>query len=183
MSKKKLAGIIGACIIVVIMVVIIATPGLTPTAGPPVEEPPVEPPDESGKYDEVTNIWVVAHSHDWDTDAEDDGIRVWINVLDENENIVLYTNADMPVKMEIYSTENKTYPWEPARLIYSGTTVLRNWYNDAFVTGAIGVKDIVWDDISEPLASEQQEYGLMYATVTLPNGRDFSARYYPCRIR
>ena len=60
--------------------------------------------------------------------------------------------------------------------------VLHNWYDDGFVSGAIGVKDIAWEEISPPLPSEQQEYGLIYVTVTLPNGQDYSARYDEARL-
>ena len=126
--------------------------------------------------EKATNAWVVAHSQDWDCDAEDDGIRVWVELLDKNEKMIEYENMTMPVKIEIYSTESKTFPSKPSRLIYSATARLHNWYEDAFVSGAVGVKDISWEEISPPLPSEQQEYGLIYVTVTLPNGKAYSAR-------
>ena len=181
MSRRKLAVIIAGCTVGIIVMI-----GLVASIAP---QEPGTGPGSTGQtgsetwVEDVTNIFVVAHSHDWDADAEDDGMRVWINLLDKNESIVMYTTAEIPVTIDIYSTESSSYPWEPERLIYSGTAVMRNWHSDAFVTGAIGVKDIAWDEISQPLASERQEYGLMYATVTLPNGRDYSGRYYPCRIR
>ena len=37
---------------------------------------------------EVTHAWVVAWPQNWNADAEDDGIRVWIELLDKDENIV-----------------------------------------------------------------------------------------------
>ena len=132
--------------------------------------------------DEVTNAWVVAHRYDWDADAEDEGIRVWVELLDKNEEMLEYQNVEIPIKIEIFSTESKTFPWKPSRLIYSISTALHDWHDDAFVTGAIGVKDIEWEEISLPLAHEQQEYGLIYVTVTLPNGRHYNARYDEARI-
>jgi hypothetical protein len=137
---------------------------------------PTTAPTSDKWMEEVTSAWVVSHSNNWDADAEDDGIRVWVELLDKQEDMIEYQNVEMPVKIEVYSTESKTFPWKPSRLIYSGTTVLHNWHDDAFVTGNTGVKDIAWEEISPPLPSEQQEYGLLYVTVTLPNSKDYSAR-------
>ncbi|MBA7568900.1 hypothetical protein ES708_10637 [subsurface metagenome] len=172
-------------VIIAILVVLALSWGCA-TPIPPVPaggQPPVSGETPSLAWmEQVTNTWVVAHRHDWDADAQYDGIRVWVELLDKNEQMVKYENVEMPVTIEIHSTESKTLPPQPSRLIYSATAVLHNWYDDAFVTGAIGVRDIAWEQISPPLPSEQQEYGLMYVTVTLPNGKDYSARYDEVRI-
>jgi len=139
-------------------------------------------PTSDAWMEEVTRAWVVAHSHNWDADAEDDGIRVWVEVQDQNEELIQYEQQQIPVEIEIYSTESKTFPWQPARLIYSATAVMHNWYDDAFVTSAIGIKNIAWEEISPPLSSEQQEYGLLYVSITLPNGEIYSARHDTARI-
>ena len=77
-----------------------------------------------------------------------------------------YTNTNMPVKIELYSGEG----------------IAMSWDHDAFVTGAIGVKDISWQEISTPLSSENQQYGMLYITVKLPNGTNYSAEYDPANI-
>ena len=125
--------------------------------------------------DEVNRAWVVAHAHNWDMDAEDDGIRVYVELQDEDEKLVEYLDANMAVAIEVYSTESKTYPREPSRLLYSGTSILDDWYEDAFVTGARGVKDIAWEDIAEVWPPEDAEYGMLYVTITLPDGETCSA--------
>jgi hypothetical protein len=132
--------------------------------------------------DNVTHAWVVAHPQNWNADAEDDGIRVWIELLDKNEKIVEYDNITMPVKLQLYADESKTNPAKPGSLLYSGTSVAQNWKHDAFVTFAVGVKDISWQEMSKPLPAEQQEYGIIYVTITLPNGKDYSARWSEARI-
>jgi hypothetical protein len=133
--------------------------------------------------DQVTHSWVVAHRQNWNADAQDDGIRVWIKLLDKNEKMVEYNNTDIPIKIELYATESKTYPMKPSRLLYSGISIAKGWLHDSFVTGAIGVKDIAWEEILPTLQSEQQDYGLIFITVTLPNGKDFSAQYDEAEIR
>jgi len=130
----------------------------------------------------VQRAWTVGHPENWDADAEDDGIRVWVELQDANTNEIEYTGMNMPVLVKIYSTESVWYPWEKSRLIYSGSGILKNWYNDAFVTGAIGVEDICWGDISNPLSTENQAWGMLYITVTLPNGKQYSAEHYPVAI-
>jgi hypothetical protein len=140
-------------------------------------------PSNSTWQGQVTHAWVVAWGENWDADAEDDGIRVWIELLDKNEEMVEYSDTDMPIKIELYATESTTYPLEPSRLLYSGSGTATGWLHDAFITGAIGVKDISWEEISPTLPSEQHDYGILYITVTLPSGKEFSARYDEAEIR
>jgi len=51
-----------------------------------------------------------------------------------------------------------------------------------FVSGDIGVKDIPREEISPALPIEGQEYRLVYSIVTLPDGKDYCARYDEARI-
>jgi len=136
----------------------------------------------AGWQNQVTHAWVVEWPANWNADAENDGDRVWIELLDKNDNIVQYSNTNMPVEIELYSTQSTTYPWVKSRLLYSGEGVATSWEHDAFVTDAIGVKDISWQEISAPLSSENQQYGMLYITVTLPNGTNYSAEYDPADI-
>jgi hypothetical protein len=150
------------------------------------ETPTTTPNDNTLSMDwqnQVTHAWVVAHGENWNADAEDDGIRVWIELLDKNENMVEYSDTDMPVKIELYATESTTYPLKTSRLLYSESGIATGWLHDAFVTSAIGVKDIAWEEISPTLPSEQHDYGIICITVTLPSGKEFSARYDEAEIR
>ena len=167
------------CLVVSCLMVIALMPA---SCAPVITEDEDETPSPTW-VSKITNAWVVAHGHDWDADAEDDGIRVWVNLLDKNEEMIEYNNVELPIKIEIYATESRTLPKEPSRLIYSTTAVSHNWHDDGFVSGAIGVKDIAWEEISPALPSEQQEYGIIYITVTLPNGKEYSARYDEARIK
>jgi hypothetical protein len=137
---------------------------------------------DSNWQNQVTHAWVVAHSENWNSDDSDDGIRVWVELLDINEKIVEYSQTKLPVKIELYSTESTTFPWKPSRLIYSGSTVAQGWRNDAFVTGAIGIKDIAWQEISPVTQIEQQKYGIIIVTISCPNGQNYSARYDEAEI-
>ncbi|MBA7647119.1 hypothetical protein ES703_54889 [subsurface metagenome] len=106
-----------------------------------------------------------------------------VELQDASENIIEYAKVDIPVEIKIYSTESKTYPWKAARVIYSNFSSLTNWDNDAFVTGAKGIKDVLWEEIGPTLPSEQQEYGIIHVDITLPDGRNFSAQYNEARVK
>ena len=133
--------------------------------------------------DQVQIAWTVGWPENWNADAANDGLRIWVELQDSNGTMIEYTGMSMPVQIELYSTESVTYPLEKSRLIYSGSGILTDWNHDCFCTGAIGVKDIPWQDISSPLPNEDQDNGILYVTVTLPNGKDYSADYSPIQIR
>ncbi len=124
----------------------------------------------------VQSARVVVHSYNWDADSEDDGVRVWVELNDANEDFVPYINQNMSVQISVYSTESKTYPWSPSRLLYSSSATLTSYTKDAYVTGALGIIDINWDDMLDPIDSEQQKYGLIYVYITLPNNTVYSAQ-------
>ena len=129
----------------------------------------------------ITRGWVVAHPENWNRDAEDDGIRVWAELQDKHEEIIKYANVEMPVEIKIYTTESETLPVKPARLIYSGSSVMRNWQDDAFISGAIGIKDISWKEMAA--LPTDQTYGILYITITPPSGENCSARWDEARIK
>lgn len=129
----------------------------------------------------ITRAWVVAHRENWDRDAEDDGIRVWAELQDKNEDMIEYTDIEMPVEIKIYTTESRTLPEKPARLIYSGSSVMKNSREDGFISGAMGIKDISWEEMAT--LPTDQEYGLMYITITLPSGENCSARDDEAQIK
>lgn len=133
--------------------------------------------------DQVQTAWTVGWPENWNADAADDGLRIWVELQDSNETMIEYTSMSMPLQIELYSTQSVTYPLEKSRLIYSGSGTLTDWDHDCFCTGAIGVKDISWQDISSPLPNEDHDNGILYVTVTLPNGKNYSADYSPIQIR
>ena len=169
-SKLRIIAIAFACLLV-----------LTSCATTPASP---APPTESTEWiEKVVKAWVVAHPHNWDADAKDDGLRVWVELQDVNEDAVRYENINVPVEIRIYSTESKTYPWKSARVIYSGSSLLTCWDGDAFVTGAKGIKDISWEEIAPTLPSEIEEWGILYISLSLGNGKEYSAEHYPVRIK
>ncbi|MDD5127790.1 MAG: hypothetical protein PHR43_06845 [Dehalococcoidales bacterium] len=162
-----------------------ASPATSPSLPAQLTNPSqeVSAPKSNEWKGQVNRAWVVAHSHNWGADAEDDGLRVWVELQDNDENMIEYTKVNIPVEIKIYSTESKTYPLKPARVIYTNSSSLANWDNDAFVTGAKGIMDINWEEISPALPSEQQEYGIIYVDIVLPNSNHFSASYDETRIK
>jgi hypothetical protein len=174
--KKRSRKLIIAAIIVLMFLIGVAS----------ISQLPRMPSNTAQEYPwikDVKRAWVVAHPYNWDLDAENDGLRVWVELQDSNEKMVMYTFSNMPLKIEIYSTESQTYPLQPARLLYSGTSTLTNWDHDGFISGANGVKDIPWEAISPRSGTEQQEFGIIRITATLPNGQECNAEYSPVMIQ
>ena len=182
-NRHKLLVFLSAIVILLLLAVGCASaPSSVPTPTPePTPAPEPTPTPTCDWVNNVTRAWVVAHSHNWDADAEDDGIRVWVKLQDKNEDEVRYENIEMPVVIEVYTTESRTLPRKPERLIYSGSSVMRSWDDDAFVTGANGIKDISWEEMSA--LSTDQAYGIIYVTITLPNGKECAARDDEARIK
>ena len=111
-SKVSTITVMFACLLALTSCATTPTPSPTPAPAPPSES--IE------WIDKVVRAWVVAHPHNWNADAKDDGLRVWVELQDVNEDEVRYKNINVPVEIRIYSTESKTYPLKSARVIYPG---------------------------------------------------------------
>jgi hypothetical protein len=172
-----------ATLIAITLAVPLSSCGATVTSTVTATSTPTSTKTNPDWIQQVKSARVVAHAQNWNSNAEDDGIRVWVELQDEKEKFVMYDDVNMPVRIELFSTESKTFPWQTSRLLYSSQSEMQNWSDDAFVTGATGIKDIPWGDISPTLASEQQDYGLLYVTITLPNGQNYSAKYDEARLK
>lgn len=151
---------------------------ITSSDGPESTQPPSSTTDgESTSWkDEITNAWIVGHPHDWDADPEDDGIRIWVELLDNTEEMIRYESAEIPATIEIYATESRAYPLQPSRLLYSGSSTLQDWHEDAFVSGATGVLDIGWDEVAATSSPEREDIGILQVAV-LVDDTSYRARY------
>ena len=156
------------------------TPTLTSTETPMQKE--AEPIEE---WEEITeeekqrellatavsgSVWVSPKN--WDSDAEDDGIIIYPDLKDNSGETVKFENIELPVKIKIYTTKyTEDFKEVKDRLVYSGTGTINSWEDGNFFFAG-GIK-VSFEDISS-LQSED-DYGWVYATITLPDGRTIEA--------
>ena len=124
---------------------------------------------------------VATMTDNWDADADDDGIIVHPKLNDESGEVVMFEGVELPVKIEIYTAEyDSKYKRVKGRLVYSGTGTIDSWKDgNIFFNGGIKVS---FDDIDTTPSDD--DYGIIYTTTTLPDGRTIEAKEtFGCRIK
>ena len=126
----------------------------------------------SGSVDTMTK--------NWDADAEDDGIVVYPDLKDSSGETVKFEGIELPVEIKIYTTKyTEDYKEVEDRLVYSGTGTIDSWKDGNFFFEG-GIK-IPFEDINTMESDE--DYGWLYTTITLPDGRTIEARDEFARIK
>jgi hypothetical protein len=127
------------------------------------------PPTMSEEWmDRVASIFVGGYPENWDADAEYDGIDVYIGLLDANDTAIYVRGVTMPVKIECYDGNAD-------KILYATTATFSD---EALKKGVIihgqarWVKRIPFEDLPSNLTS-----GDLIGTITLPNGKQFSAKW------
>lgn len=74
----------------------------------------------------------------------------------------------LPVEVEIYTTTlTPDFKIVKDRLVYTGTATIDSWRDGNFLFGG-GIK-IPFEDINT--VESDEDFGMVYATTTLPDGR------------
>jgi|GEM_PF-2031193 len=127
----------------------------------------------------VTHASVWTFTKNWDEDAENDGLAVYISLKDENDDTVKFKGVSLPVEIEIYTKEY--FKSAKGRLVYKGTATLTSWkYGNPFLSAGIRIP---FEDIKT--TEVDPEWGIIYVKVHLPDGRiieakeDFGVRIKP----
>jgi len=129
----------------------------------------------------VTHGEVWTFTKNWDEDAEDDGIAVYITLKDANDKTVKFEDVSLPVEIEIYTEEWKDGNPAKGRLVYKGTATITSWKDgNPFLSGGIRIP---FEDIKT--TETDPKWGIIYVKVHLPDGRiieakeDFGVRIKP----
>ena len=120
----------------------------------------------------VTHASIIVFTKNWDEDAEDDGLAVYITLKDENDEIVKFKGVKLPVEIEIYTKEFKDFKPVKGRLVYKGTATITSWKDGNFLLSG-GIR-IPFEDIKATEADP--EWGIIYVRVHLPDGRIIEAK-------
>ncbi len=129
----------------------------------------------------ITHASVMVFTKNWDEDAEDDGLAVYINLKDANDESVKFKGVNLPVEIEIYTQEFKDFKPVQGRLVYKGTATITSWKDGNFLLSG-GIR-IPFEDIKT--TETDPEWGIIYVKIHLPDGRiieakeDFGVRIKP----
>ncbi len=155
----------------------------TPTVTGEAIQTPTPAPEEAAKtteFDEkellkkVTHAEVWEYGRNWDEDAENDGLVVYIRLLDDKDEIVKFYDVNIPIEIYIYTIDNER---ARDRLIYKGTTNITNWEEIRMYGRGIRIpfEDMNFTDIEK--AKEGLGYEIFIKTY-LPDGRVVETKRY-----
>ena len=123
----------------------------------------------------VTHAEVWVYGRNWDEDAENDGIALYIRLLDEKDEIVKFRDVNLPVEIEMYTLKYDN--GKPIRegLMYKGNATMTSWKDGSL--GGSGIR-IPFEDINFADVTKAKE-GIRYEVfvkVQLPDGRVVEAK-------
>lgn len=132
------------------------------------------------KLTAVTQCTIATKTLNWRRGPEDDGIAVFPALRDAEGRVVRYEGVKLPIEVRVYAVK-KGADGEDVEdtMVYSRSTYIDTWkYGSVAFFG--GVKIPFEDMKTEP---SHGELGVVYATVTLPDGRDVEAKDERARIK
>ncbi|WP_067047922.1 hypothetical protein [Methanofollis ethanolicus] len=107
----------------------------------------------------------------WDADAEDDGVTVHPDLLDQYDETVKYSDASIPVDIQIWTTKfDNNFKEQKDKLVYKGSGTITTWKDgNMFMKGGIKVP------FSSMNVPSDEAYGWTYATIHTPDGKTYEA--------
>lgn len=153
-----------------------------PSEGAEVPETITEEEAQTELLATATHGSVMTMTKNWDADAEDDGIIVYPDLKDATGETVKFEGIELPIEIKIYTLKmDENWNEVKDRLVYSGSSTIDSWKDGNFMFEG-GIK-IPFEDIKA--IESDEDYGAIYVTVTLPDGRtieskeDFGVRIKP----
>lgn len=129
--------------------------------------------DDKDLIERITHGSVMTVARNWDADAENDGIEVFLDLKDEKGDTVPFEDIEMPVRIRVYTVKQGP-DWKDVkdRLVYEATGSTNSWKDGNPFFGE-GIK-VPYDKIE--LGKYDKDHGVIYAAATLPNGRVIEAK-------
>jgi hypothetical protein len=120
----------------------------------------------------VTHASVTIMEKNWNSDAKNDGIVIYPNLLDVSDQTIKWIGATLPVSVKIWSKKtDSNYNSVPDRLLFTGNGEISDWKDGNFLLGN-GIR-VPFDQISK---QGDEKYGITLVTITLPDGRTMEAK-------
>ena len=121
----------------------------------------------------ATHAYVDAMTKNWDADAEDDGIIIYPELRDSNDEVVEFEGVELDVDIEIWTTKmDDNFKEVKDRKVYSGTGIIDSWKDGNFMFNG-GIK-VPFEDI-KTVASDG-DYGLLLIKIHTPDGKIYEAK-------
>ena len=161
--KTKVVGLIAVVAIVAVVMF----------AGCVEEGETAKPTDQTELLATAVRSSVYASTESWDADAEDDGIVIYPSLWNKTDNTVRFRDIELPVEIKIYTVKSDDdYNEIKDRLVYDDVVILNTW-EEGFISTGYGIKKIPYEDINT--IESDDDYGWVYTTITLPDGRKMEA--------
>lgn len=161
--------------------------GIIALAGCDTETGTVAQPSENSQVQEVSNEEVQAEilatathasvdssgGKNWDADLEDDGVIIYPELKDTNDETVKFEGVELPVDIEIWTTEmDDNFKEVKDRMVYSGSGSIDSWKDGNFMFDG-GIK-VSFDDIKA--VESDSDYGALFVKIHTPDGQVFEAK-------
>lgn len=128
----------------------------------------------------ATHADVDTISKNWDADAENDGIIIYPELKNNNDEIVNFEDVSLVVDIEIWTTKyDDNFNEVKDRQIYKGTGTITSW-KDGNPFFQFGIK-VPFEDV-KTIASDR-EYGLVLVKIHTIDGKVYEAKNNYIRIR
>jgi len=182
MRRKNVVGLIA---LVAIVAAVIFAGCVEEEATIPIPTAQVEKITEESKQKELLATAVsgnvISIPESWDADAEDDGITVYPGLKNESGKSVQFEGIELPVEIKIYTMKyDNDYNEVRDRSVYTGTGIIDSWKDFHPLYGGESI-NILFEDIKT--VESDDDYGWVYATITLPDGRTVEAVDKGARIK
>jgi len=161
--------------------------GIIALAGCDTETGTTAQPSENSQVQEVSNEEVQAEilatathasvdssgGKNWDADLEDDGVIIYPELKDANDETVKFEGVELPVDIEIWTTKmDDSFKEVKDRMVYSGSGTIDSWKDGNFMFDG-GIK-ISFDDIKA--VESDSDYGALFVKIHTPDGQVFEAK-------
>jgi hypothetical protein len=143
----------------------------TSTPYPTPEKTVEKPTAVVNDFSQVTHASVDTITDNWDADAEDDGITVHPDLLDRYDETVKYSDASIPVDIQIWTTKlDNNFKEQKDKLVYKGSGTITTWKDgNMFMKGGIKVP------FSSMNVPSDEMFGWTYVTIHTPDGKTYEA--------
>lgn len=130
-----------------------------------------KPTEAVNDFSQVTHASVNTIRANWDADADDDGITVHPNLLDQYDETVKYSDASIPIDIQIWTTKfDNNFKEQKDKLVYKGSGTITTWKDgNMFMKGGIKVP---FNSMRVP---SDEKYGWTYVTIHTPDGKTYEA--------
>lgn len=120
----------------------------------------------------ATHAAVASVAKNWDADAEDDGLMVYPELKNSNDETIMFESIELDIDIEVWSTKfDDSFRMVKDRKVYNGRGKIDSWRDGNFFTDE-GIR-VNFDDFQ---IRSSDTYGILFVKIHTPDGRSFEAK-------